>query len=79
MIDFLLEINKWQVFLIIILVIVLVVSLVFNPYREQIDATYTCIDNGYPEMLKSGNELYCHKVENGTDIIVPVSNFESLP
>lgn len=39
-------------------------------------ARITCIQNGYPELLKADGIYYCHKLENGNDTIVPVTQLE---
>lgn len=36
-----------------------------------------CIQNGYPNILYANGVRYCHKLENGNDVIVPVNQLES--
>ena len=62
---------------VVIIVLLAFFATSFMEFRREVDSRDKCIENGYPNMIKtSGLKYHCTKVENGTSIIVPL---EFLP
>jgi hypothetical protein len=68
-------------FVIVIIIVVLYgvysVNMVIREFADtRHNAQMTCIDNGYPDLLSTKNGYYCHKLENGNDVIVSVESLK---
>lgn len=69
----------WEtIFLLFLLIIALVGGFfIIRDGTASHQAKITCVTKGYPDKLYVGGIWYCHKLENGNDVIVPVSKVES--
>lgn len=60
----------------IAIVVALLIFVVISQF-ELIKATSVCLASGYPEAVQGYHTWYCHKLENGNDVIIAINQLES--
>lgn len=67
----------WGFLTFLIAIVVALLIFVAISQFELTKATSVCLAGGYPKAIRGQHTWYCHKLENGNDVIISVNQLES--